>query len=129
MIKKRKGKEKEKDHKHDNVSDIEVHEDCKVEHEEDEKLKEGFECPVCGSTLRKTNDRGNFKLIFFSLRKINGFFVVDVLALPKPKPKEPWRKILYVRQGYPDNYVDPSTFLRGLITNGTINLRLLPSSV
>ena len=34
------------------------------------------------------------------------------------KPK--WRKALYVRQPYSDNYVD-STFMTGLIQNGNSN--------
>ena len=37
------------------------------------------------------------------------------------KRRKPWRKILYERQDYPDNYVDAS-FLEEMKKNGTIFL-------
>lgn len=40
----------------------------------------------------------------------------NMKKLPKPA-KKPWKKILYERQAYPDNYTDKKTFLRDLRTN------------
>lgn len=34
--------------------------------------------------------------------------------------RKEWRKVLYLPQVYPDNYVDPSKFLDGLKKNGKI---------
>ncbi len=31
-----------------------------------------------------------------------------------------WRKVLYLQQSYPDNYVDPAQFLDGLRKNGKV---------
>ncbi|XP_030766144.1 phosphatidylinositol N-acetylglucosaminyltransferase subunit C [Sitophilus oryzae] len=37
--------------------------------------------------------------------------------MPNTSPKKPWRKILYDKQDYPDNYVDPAVFLKELKRN------------
>ncbi|KAF7266031.1 phosphatidylinositol glycan anchor biosynthesis class C [Rhynchophorus ferrugineus] len=34
--------------------------------------------------------------------------------------KRPWRKVLYEKQDYPDNYVDPNVFLKELKKNSTL---------
>ena len=36
-------------------------------------------------------------------------------------PERRWRKLLYVKQAFPDNYVDESTFLDELQQNGTLH--------
>jgi hypothetical protein len=33
-----------------------------------------------------------------------------------------WRKVLYIQQSYPDNYVDPAQFLDGLRKNGKVRI-------
>eukprot|EP00474_Spongospora_subterranea_P001691 CRZ02149.1 hypothetical protein [Spongospora subterranea] len=65
--------------------------------------------------------------IFIILLILSSFFVnafSTVTLHPKLKvlygqPKKPWRRILYERQDYPDNFVD-DTFLSLLITNANV---------
>lgn len=42
------------------------------------------------------------------------------MTKPSLNCKKPWRKILYEKQDYPDNYVDPNVFLKELKKNSTL---------
>ena len=57
-------------------------------------------------------------IIFFFNYKINFPFPQKQSSLTNsPTKKDPWRKLLWIKQDYPDNYVD-STFLEELEKNG-----------
>lgn len=59
--------------------------------------------------INRMPNEGNLPLFRpLALCNVTGFCVMG---------KEPWRKVLYLKQDYPDNYVDRETFLQGLKKN------------